>query len=184
MSHLRSFQPAARNACARLLLLCALFTLPVAAARAANAVITWGFSPTPTAVSIKVGETVTWNGNMDFHPLIVTNASFATIGAIVSLSGTTYTRSFTAPGTYYFMCGQHGPSMPTTVTVACGTPPSTVATFDIDGDGQMNSATDGLLVLRYLLGMRGAALVNGALGACASRDVAAIEAYLAARAVP
>jgi len=135
-------------------------------------------------VSIKAGETVTWNGNMVVHPLVVTNASFTTFGNTVSQGGTTYTRSFTAPGTYYFMCGVHGSSMPTTVTVACGAPPSTLAVFDIDGDGQIDSATDGLLVLRYLLGMRGAALVAGALGACASRDAAAIEAYLATRVAP
>jgi len=41
-----------------------------------------------------------------------------------------------------------------------------------------------VLTLRYLLGLRGDALVAGATGACASRDTAAIEAYLAARVVP
>ena len=50
--------------------------------------------------------------------------------------------------------------------------------------GQVDVATDGLLVLRYLLGMRGATLVNGALGPCPSRDTVAIEAYLAARTIP
>ena len=165
------------------LLLALLFTLPITSAYAANEIITWGFSPTPTAVSIKAGDTVTWNGNLSFHPLIMTDAAFATIGATQSSGGTSYVRSFTAPGTYYFMCGAHGASMPTTVTV-CGPPPTTLAAFDIDGNGQVDVATDGLLVLRYLLGMRGATLVNGALGPCPSRDTVAIEAYLAARTVP
>ena len=165
------------------LLLALLFTLPITSAYAANEIITWGFSPTPTAVSIKVGDTVTWNGNLSFHPLIVTDAAFATIGATLSSGGSTYSRSFSAPGTYYFMCGAHGASMPTTVTV-CGPPPTTPAAFDIDGNGQIDAATDGLLVLRYLLGMRGATLVNGALGLCSSRDATAIEAYLASRMVP
>ena len=48
----------------------------------------------------------------------------------------------------------------------------------------VSAGTDGLLVLRYLLGLRGDALVAGATGSCASRDTAAIEAYLAARVVP
>ena len=166
------------------LLLAALLALPVTSAYAANEIVTWGFSPTPTAVSIKVGDTVTWNGNLSFHPLIMTDAAFATIGATLSSGGTSYVRSFTAPGTYYFMCGAHGSSMPTTVTVSCGPPPTTLAAFDINGNGQVDAATDGLLVLRYLLGMRGATLVNGALGPCPSRDTVAIEAYLAARTVP
>ena len=46
------------------------------------------------------------------------------------------------------------------------------------------ATTDGVLTLRYLLGLRGPALVAGATGNCASRDTAAIEVYLAARAVP
>lgn len=161
-----------------------LLVLPVANVLAANTSITWGFSPTPTAVSVAVGDTVTWNGNLVFHPLIVTDAAFTTIGATVSSGGASYVRSFTAPGTYYFMCGAHGSSMPTTVTVTCSLPPGTLAAFDIDGNGQVDAATDGLLVLRYLLGMRGAALVTGALGPCASRDATAIEAYLAMRVMP
>ena len=116
--------------------------------------------------------------------LLATNASFATIGATVSQGGTTYTRSFGAPGTYYFMCGAHFSSMSTTATLSCGNPPVVLAAMDIDGNGQVDAATDGLLVLRYLLGMRGAALVNGALGVRPSRDTSAIENYLATRVVP
>ena len=44
--------------------------------------------------------------------------------------------------------------------------------------GRVDVATGGLL------GMRGATLVNGALGPCPSRDTVAIEAYLAAQTVP
>ena len=34
--------------------------------------------------------------------------------------------------------------------------------LDIDGDNAVTATTDGLLVLRYLLGLRGTALTNGA----------------------
>ena len=165
------------------LLLCAALLLPVALAHAANETITWGFSPTPTAVAISVGQTVTWSGDLNFHPVRITDATFATLGAIQSSGGASYARSFSAPGTYYFMCALHGASMPTTVTVACA-PRSTLAVLDIDGNGLVEATTDGLLMLRYMLGLRGSALTAGALGVCASRDAAASESYLATRVVP
>ena len=55
-----------------------------------------------------------------------------------------------------------------------------VCSMDIDGNGRVEATTDGLLMTRYILGNRGAALVNGALGAGASRTLPAdIEIYLA-----
>lgn len=38
------------------------------------------------------------------------------------------------------------------------------APLDIDGDGTVNPATDGQLILRYLFGFSGATLTNGASG--------------------
>ena len=56
-----------------------------------------------------------------------------------------------------------------------------VCSMDIDGNGRSEATTDGLLMMRYMLGIRGSALVSGALGAGASRTLPAdIEAYLAA----
>ena len=53
------------------------------------------------------------------------------------------------------------------------------STFDIDGDGNVDALTDGLLVLRYLFGLRGASLIQGAFVAGAPRNTAAlIENYL------
>ncbi|MBL8310741.1 MAG: S8 family serine peptidase [Burkholderiales bacterium] len=51
--------------------------------------------------------------------------------------------------------------------------------FDVDGDGQVLAMTDGLLVMRYLLGLRGSALISGATTSGAPRATAPdIEAYL------
>jgi hypothetical protein len=51
--------------------------------------------------------------------------------------------------------------------------------LDVDDSGQPGAATDGLLILRYLLGLRGSALISGALDPLAKRTSAAqIEAYL------
>src|SRR5207249_4999425 len=42
--------------------------------------------------------------------------------------------------------------------------------FDVDGNGQIDALTDGLLVLRYLFGIRGNALINNAIGTGATRS--------------
>lgn len=67
---------------------------------------------------------------------------------------------------------------PTLIAIFSAT--SFVAKLDVDNDGLLNAATDGILILRYLSGVRGAALiadlpipVNAE-----RRDAAAITAYL------
>ena len=51
--------------------------------------------------------------------------------------------------------------------------------MDIDGNGHIEPLKDGVLILRYLFGFRGDALINGAVGANPARFTAAdIEAYL------
>lgn len=46
----------------------------------------------------------------------------------------------------------------------------TLTNYDLDGDGQVRAETDGLLLLRAMLGIRGAALVSGVVGAGATRQ--------------
>ena len=56
------------------------------------------------------------------------------------------------------------------------------AELDIDGDGKSEPLTDGLLLIRYLFGFSGEALISGAIGSGAERDTAeAVEAYIKAR---
>ena len=55
-----------------------------------------------------------------------------------------------------------------------------VRRLDIDDDGNVDAATDALLVQRYLIGLRGGALIDGARGVNARRDATAIANYLAA----
>jgi hypothetical protein len=53
--------------------------------------------------------------------------------------------------------------------------------LDIDGNGEAAPLTDGLLLLRYLFGFRGAALVSGAVGAgCTRCSAEAIETFIEA----
>jgi len=50
---------------------------------------------------------------------------------------------------------------------------------DIDGNGQINALTDGLLTLRYLFGLQGDTLINGVVAGDATRKTAEeIEAHL------
>jgi hypothetical protein len=66
--------------------------------------------------------------------------------------------------------------------------PATIETYlealdvlDVDADGALGPLTDGVLILRFLFGFRGDALISGALGpACTRCDAAAIELYLGA----
>lgn len=55
----------------------------------------------------------------------------------------------------------------------------TMAIADVDGNGEVDALTDGLLILRYLFGLRGEALIGNVVANDATRTTAAaIEAYL------
>ena len=52
--------------------------------------------------------------------------------------------------------------------------------LDIDANGTVDALNDGMLVMRYIFGLRGQALIQGAIGSGATRTSAGqIEAYLA-----
>ena len=57
--------------------------------------------------------------------------------------------------------------------------PPADADYDIDGNGRYDALTDGLLIVRYLFGLRNAALTASAVGTGATRTAAEIEARLA-----
>ncbi len=50
--------------------------------------------------------------------------------------------------------------------------------LDVDGNGQVDALTDGLMIMRKLLGQTGTAITQGALGVGATRNTADIEAYI------
>lgn len=51
--------------------------------------------------------------------------------------------------------------------------------LDVDGNGQVDASTDGLMLIRYLFGLRGAAVISGAMAAGATRTTAEeIGAYI------
>ena len=50
--------------------------------------------------------------------------------------------------------------------------------FDVDGNGKADALTDGLMLIRYLSGLRGPMLTTGAIGAGATRTPEEIETYI------
>lgn len=50
--------------------------------------------------------------------------------------------------------------------------------LDVDGNGKVDALTDGLMIMRKLLGQTGTAITANALGAGATRNTAEIEAYI------
>ena len=54
-----------------------------------------------------------------------------------------------------------------------------LSAYDIDGDGETRAETDGLLLLRAMLGFRGDALITGVIGTNATRRTAQdVQAFL------
>jgi glucose/arabinose dehydrogenase len=70
------------------------------------------------------------------------------------------------------------PSTASAVLTANFTVGSFVASLDIDNDGSVEPATDAILLLRHLFGVRGAALTQTALGSNAERNASTISAYI------
>jgi hypothetical protein len=64
-------------------------------------------------------------------------------------------------------------------------PPTPAGPYDVDGNGQVDALTDGLLLIRYMFGLRGPSLVAGAIGQSAARNTAAaVEAHIASQIPP
>jgi hypothetical protein len=88
-----------------------------------------------------------------------------------------------------YLFGLTGPSLTAGAlgSTATRTDPAAIKTYldgirtslDIDGNGTADALTDGLLIIRYLFGLRGSSLIAGAVDPLATRTTApAIEAYI------
>ncbi|NUP48221.1 MAG: cupredoxin family copper-binding protein [Catenulispora sp.] len=87
-----------------------------AAPVAGNAVAISGFAFGPAALTVKVGTTVTWtNKDSDAHT-VTSQGSGGPLQSKALATGESYSYTFTAPGTYAYLCTIH-PFMTATVTV-------------------------------------------------------------------
>ena len=76
----------------------------LAAPDAAGAVIHFvPFSYTPSEVVIQPGESVEWDGDFSFHPLVSDDGLW-----ITQTVGTQFIYTFTMTGTFDFHCANHG----------------------------------------------------------------------------
>ncbi len=69
--------------------------------------IKWDFQIVPACVTIKAGDSVTWNGNFVTHPLAAFNGASPSPIPNVS-SGATTTVKFPSAGVYGYHCTIHG----------------------------------------------------------------------------
>jgi plastocyanin len=94
-------------------------------AHAANQTVTALSGPnrfSPSSVTINVGETVTWNNGSGTHNVQFNDGSYE-MPADPSSSSWTVSRTFNTPGTFSYICRQHGTSMSGSVTVLPVNPP-------------------------------------------------------------
>jgi hypothetical protein len=112
----------------------------------------------------------------------------ATLDADLSTPATTYDAATDGVLILRDMFGYTGTALTTGAVNLAGqrTNPTAIATYlsdirpklDIDGNGRVEPLTDGLLLLRYLLGLSGAPLTNAAIGIGATRVSPDIETYI------
>jgi len=95
----------------------------VAAKAATKSVMIMNYAFSPAALTVKVGDTVTWT-NMDEAPHTVTVSSGPVKFASPTLQkGETFTYTFTKAGAYSYYCAVH-PDMKATVTVTGSASPT------------------------------------------------------------
>ncbi|NUR57845.1 MAG: cupredoxin family copper-binding protein [Catenulispora sp.] len=91
-------------------------TASAAAPVGGNAVAIQGFAFAPANLSVKVGTTVTWtNKDSDAHT-VTSQGSGGPLQSKALATGESFSYTFTAPGTYSYLCTIH-PFMTATVTV-------------------------------------------------------------------
>jgi plastocyanin len=74
----------------------------------------------PAQDTVAVGQTVTWtwtNTGSTSHSVESMSSPSFTSSDILTGNGTTYTFTFTQPGTYHYECAVHGPLMTGVVVV-------------------------------------------------------------------
>src|SRR6266480_3997855 len=101
---------------------CGLLALPLVAFAATSPVTIQNFAYAPSAVTIAVGDSVTWtNRDAASH-----SAKFSDRSTAVLSQGQSGTLQFTVAGTFPYVCGIHGASMQGTIIVrAAATVPPT-----------------------------------------------------------
>jgi plastocyanin len=100
---------------------CGLLALPLVAFAATSSVNIQGFAYSPTPITIRVGDTVTWtNKDSAQH-----SARFAGMATAILSQGQSGSLTFTSVGTFNYDCAVHGSAMQGRVIVQAATPAPT-----------------------------------------------------------
>ena len=130
------------------------------------------------------------NGCGDSAPATVAITVRVTLDIDASVSATRYDALTDGLLILRYLFGLSGPSLTSGALggTASRTDPTAIRdhlddirpSLDVDGNGVADALTDGLLILRYLFGLRDDALIAGAVGPLATRSTAAdIQTYIA-----
>ena len=148
-------------------------------------IVVKGFAPpataTPTATLTSTPATPTATATATRTPTPTRTPTATATATSTSTSSPTATSTPTTTGTPPSITPSSTPTATRTLTATpTGTPVDAVV--DFDGDNQTDPLSDGLLILRYVFGFRGANLIAGVVDTtnCTRCSAAEIEAYLEA----
>ncbi len=101
---------------------------------------TAGSTYSPTQITVKAGESVTWKGNFTTHPLQSVDSLWTSVQ-----TGTEFTHTFATLGTYEYYCEAHGTETSgmkgTVIVVAANTTPTPTPLVDNDSVASVSALT-------------------------------------------
>src|SRR5256712_1928156 len=110
---------------AALIISCGVLALPLVVYAATSAVTIQNFAFSPTPLTIRAGDTVTWTNRDGAQHSAFFNDGFKTL---VLSQGQSASLVFTSAGTLNYVCGIHGAAMPGTVIVLAAATPAPTPT--------------------------------------------------------
>ena len=110
---------------AALIISCGVLALPLVVYAATSAVTIQNFAFSPTTLTIRAGDTVTWTNRDGAQHSAFFNDGFKTP---VLSQGQSASLVFTSAGTFNYVCGIHGAAMPGTVIVQAAATPAPTPT--------------------------------------------------------
>jgi hypothetical protein len=151
----------------------------------------WGQSDTPGVRAYRNGDGATWTANAPLTMAYTLGGTVATLDIDQSTPVTRYDALTDGLLIIRYLFGLTGASLTNSAlgSTATQTDPAAIKSYlddirpalDVDGSGTTDALTDGLLIIRYLFGLRGDALIAGAIDPAAIRKTSPeIEAYLQA----
>jgi plastocyanin len=100
---------------------CLVALAPAAQASTAHAVMMSNYAFAPSSITVRVGDSISWTNHDQAPHNVVTTSAPVTINSPTLSDGQSWSYTFTAAGTYSYICGVH-PDMHATVVVLAAAP--------------------------------------------------------------